>query len=215
MSRAKDKGTSWETAWVRYLREHGVPHAERRALAGNVDRGDIAGIPGIVLECKSGAFHLAQWISEAEQERANDGADLGIVLAKRAGKASPADGYAILTGAALVQLLQAAGYIAAPPALPQPLRVVEPLGQRVTQVDIAVDLSDSGLLEALRGLVARYDPPPAVAPLSSYDPRTFVGGNCREDRCDGCGSYPCAHHCHRDQRFDLDEGWVDNEAGAA
>jgi hypothetical protein len=162
MSSQRKKGTAWETAWVQYLRQHGVPHAERRALAGNLDRGDIAGIVGVVLECKSGAFHLAQWLDEAEQERVNDGADFGIVLAKRAGKASPADGYAILTGAALVQLLQAAGYIATPVALPEPLRVVEPMAGARGWVDPDSVIEGDGLLEALRGLVARYDPPPAV-----------------------------------------------------
>lgn len=153
MSRSRAKGTSWESAWVAYLRDNGVLHAERRALAGNVDRGDIAGIPGIVLECKSGAFHLAEWLAEAEQERINDRADFGIVLAKRAGKASPADGYAILSGAALVQLLRAAGYIAPPASLPAPLR--SPALIRAS--------SDGELLDALRDLVARHDPPPAVA----------------------------------------------------
>lgn len=195
MSSQRDKGTRWETAWVQYLREHGVPHAERRALAGNVDRGDIAGIPGIVLECKSGAFHLAQWLTEAETERTNDGADFGIVLAKRAGKASPADGYAILTGAALVQLLQAAGYIAAPPSLPAPLRS-----------PAAIRASDDGeLLDALRDLVARYDPPPPI-----------IGTACIDDRCDHCMHPLCKHPCHREQHWDLDIArWADNAAGAA
>jgi hypothetical protein len=175
MSSQRKKGTAWESAWVAYLREHGAPHAERRALAGNVDRGDIAGVPGVVLECKSGAFHLAEWTAEAEQERINDGADFGIVLAKRAGKASPADGYAILTGAALVQLLQAAGYIAAPASLPAPLR--SPAGIRAS--------SDEELLVALRGLVARYDPPPLVTAGPSDDPN---------DRCDPAADYHSNPH---------------------
>lgn len=49
MSASKRKGTSWESAIVQFLKENGVAHAERRALAGNADRGDIAGIPGVVI----------------------------------------------------------------------------------------------------------------------------------------------------------------------
>lgn len=33
MSASKDRGTRWETAVVRWLRDHGFPHAERRALS--------------------------------------------------------------------------------------------------------------------------------------------------------------------------------------
>lgn len=146
MSAARRKGTSWETAIVQYLLANGVPHAERRALGGNLDRGDIAGLPGVVIEAKSGALHLAQWIAEAETERVNDGADFGIVWAKRPGKTSPADGYAILTGAALIELLRAAGYIAPPPGLPAPLRMPSS--------------TDEGLLEELRDLLRRHDPAP-------------------------------------------------------
>lgn len=112
MSASKRKGTSWEAALVAYLREHGAPHAERRALGGAKDRGDIAGIPGVVIEAKSAArLELAGWLAEAEAERANDGADLGVVWAKRKGKGSPADGYAVMDGATLVRLLRAAGYL--------------------------------------------------------------------------------------------------------
>lgn len=111
MSASKKRGTSWETAIVQFLRGEGFPHAERRALNGNRDRGDIAGIPGVVIEAKSAArLDLAGWAGEAEAERRNDGAAFGIVWAKRVGKSSPADGYAILPGAQLVQLLRAAGY---------------------------------------------------------------------------------------------------------
>lgn len=112
MTASKRKGTAWESALVAYLRDNGVPHAERRALSGSKDRGDIAGIPGVAIEAKSAnEIKLAAWIDEAETERANDGADLGVLWIKRRGKASPGSGYAVLTGDALLQLLAAAGYI--------------------------------------------------------------------------------------------------------
>jgi hypothetical protein len=117
MSASKRKGTAWESAIVQFLRENGAPHAERRALCGNKDRGDIAGIPGVAIEAKSAArLELAGWVDEAEQERCNDGADVGLVWIKRRGRTSPGAGFVILTGDQLVQLLAAAGYIEQPPA---------------------------------------------------------------------------------------------------
>lgn len=111
MSRSKAKGTGWETAIVRYLAEQGWPHAERRALNGTQDRGDIAGIVGWVIEAKNcQALTLAAWVDEAIIEQANAGADFSAVWHHRKGKASPAEGYVTVTGAAFVRLLRAAGY---------------------------------------------------------------------------------------------------------
>jgi uncharacterized OB-fold protein len=115
MNRSKQRGTAWETSIVNYLKENGAPYAERRALNGNADRGDVAGIPGVVLEAKAAArIDLAGWVTEAEQERVNDGAKVAAVWIKRRGKTSPGAGYVVLTGDALIHLLQAAGYLAAP-----------------------------------------------------------------------------------------------------
>jgi hypothetical protein len=112
MSMARRKGTAWETNVVGYLREHGAPHAERRALNGSKDRGDVAGIPGVVIEAKSAVrVELAAWLDEAEQERANDGAEVGVVWVKRRGRGSPGAGFAVMSGDTLVRLLTAAGYI--------------------------------------------------------------------------------------------------------
>jgi hypothetical protein len=96
---------------VRYLAEEGFAHVERRALTGNQDRGDIAGIPGVVIEAKNCArTELAQWVDEAAIEQANDGADYAAVWHHRRGKAHPADGFVTVTGAMFVRLLRSAGY---------------------------------------------------------------------------------------------------------
>jgi len=111
VSRSKDKGTRWESAIVDYLTEHGFPHAERRALTGSQDRGDIAGVPGWVLEAKNCARDaLGGWIDEATTEQANDGADYAAVWHHRRGKASPADGFVTMTGASFLRLIRQAGY---------------------------------------------------------------------------------------------------------
>lgn len=111
VNRSKNRGTAWESAICRYLVDEGWPHVERRALAGTVDRGDVAGIPGLVIEAKScKATTLASWLDEALIEQANDGADYGVVWHHRRGKASPGDGFVTMSGAAFVRLLRAAGY---------------------------------------------------------------------------------------------------------
>ncbi|WP_433368398.1 hypothetical protein ACQPZX_41485 [Actinoplanes sp. CA-142083] len=111
MSASKKRGTAWETAICRYLAEEGFPHVERRALTGNRDRGDIAGIPGVVIEAKNTQRdQLAAWVDEAAIEQANDNADYAAVWHHRRGKASAAEGFVTMTGAAFVRLLRAAGY---------------------------------------------------------------------------------------------------------
>jgi hypothetical protein len=53
VSRSKAKGTAAETAVVRAYIAAGAVYAERRALSGVLDRGDVAGVPGIVTEVKN------------------------------------------------------------------------------------------------------------------------------------------------------------------
>jgi hypothetical protein len=105
-SRNKAKGSAWERAIVDYLRAAGWPFAERRIAGAAKDRGDIAGVVGVVIEAKNTASrNLAGWIEETELERVNDNAWLGVVWHKRTGKASAADGYVTMTGAQFTALL--------------------------------------------------------------------------------------------------------------
>src|SRR5215475_9119314 len=109
MSRARAKGTAAETAVVGYLQSMGFPHAERRALNGAKDRGDVAGIPATVIEVKNQVkAELAEWLKEAEAERDNDHAAWGVVWHRRRGKAFPGQWYVTMTGADFVQLLRGA-----------------------------------------------------------------------------------------------------------
>ncbi|MBT2213484.1 hypothetical protein [Actinomadura sp. NEAU-AAG7] len=109
MSRERAKGTAAETAVVHYLRGAGFPHVERRAGAGRLDAGDIAGIVGVVIEVKAHArTELAAWLDETRRETANGHADYGAVWHKRRGKGSPADWFVTLDGATFTRLLKAA-----------------------------------------------------------------------------------------------------------
>lgn len=104
-------GTAWESEIVRVLKLWGWPYAERRRLAGKYDRGDIAGVIGVVIEAKAAKkFDLSGWLDEASEERDNDHADLGAVWFKRRGKASAADGFVLMDGRTFMQLLTGADY---------------------------------------------------------------------------------------------------------
>lgn len=113
MSTSRRKGTDAETAVVDYLHATGWPHAERRAFNGSKDRGDIAGIPGVILEVKSGArLELPIWLRETETERVNDGAAYGLLVVKPKGIGATrvAEWPVVLPLTAVLQLLQEAGY---------------------------------------------------------------------------------------------------------
>lgn len=112
MSRSRAKGTAWESCVVDFLQRSGATHAERRALNGAKDRGDIAGVQGVVIEAKSCArIELGEWLKEANTEALNDGADLDVVWIKRRGKATADHGYVVMDGASFALLLRSGGYI--------------------------------------------------------------------------------------------------------
>jgi len=113
VSANKARGTAAETAVVRYLQAEGAIHAERRALRGKHDRGDVAGIPGVVIEVKDHArIDLAQFVDEAAREAwAGPVPEVGVAWIKRRGKGSPGDWYVAMTGAQFIGLLKDAGYI--------------------------------------------------------------------------------------------------------
>lgn len=113
MSKSKRKGTSAESALVVYLQDNGFPNAERRALTGANDKGDVSGTGDLVWECKNHkTYKLSQWISEAQVECANADADLGIVVIKPVGVGltSQSKWWAMVELADMVELLKRAGY---------------------------------------------------------------------------------------------------------
>lgn len=92
VNRPKQIGTAAETAVVRYLRGNGFPQVERRALTGAHDQGDVAGIPGVVIEVKGGTaaktasdLQVTAWLHETDVERTNAKADIGILVLARTG----------------------------------------------------------------------------------------------------------------------------------
>lgn len=88
MNIPRTKGTWAEGQVAAYLCDHGWPYAERRALAGITDKGDITGTPGIAWEVKyaNGGIHMGPWIAELRAERVNARADHGVLVIKAKGQ---------------------------------------------------------------------------------------------------------------------------------
>jgi hypothetical protein len=84
--KARAKGTAAETLVVRYLQSTYWPFAERRALAGGQDKGDITGTPGLAWEVKSAkTLCVPAWLRETEAERVNAKADYATLVIKPTG----------------------------------------------------------------------------------------------------------------------------------
>ncbi len=83
----KEKGTAFETAVVKYLRANGFGQAERRALRGRDDVGDILVCPGIIAECKAWATvtdqNVRDWQAETWREMQAANASVGLLVIKR------------------------------------------------------------------------------------------------------------------------------------
>jgi len=111
MSKSKQKGTAAETAVVNWLLSKGRKQVERRSLNGSNDRGDIAGIPTVVIEVKNCVkVELSAWLKELEAEMINDKADAGVVIHKKKGTQDVGLWYATMPVNMWFKLLEEAGY---------------------------------------------------------------------------------------------------------
>lgn len=113
MSAERAKGTLGENGLVDYLVDHGFPHAERRALHGINDKGDVTGTIGLAWEVKNvRKYNIPGWLRETAIETENAKADYGFLIVKPNGiGAKNVDKWwAILTVADLVKLVREAGY---------------------------------------------------------------------------------------------------------
>ena len=107
---AKAAGTRFERATADYLAKHVDDRIDRRPKTGAKDKGDIGNMRHmggrIVAECKDSAkTMLGTWANEAEVERGNDDALVGLVIHKRHGKGHPGDQWVTMTLRDLAALL--------------------------------------------------------------------------------------------------------------
>lgn len=108
---ARAAGTRWESRIVTALQDAGFIHAERRRLSGARDRGDITGVPGLVIEAKdTNRMALAEAVDEAVAEAANDNGSIGAAWIKRRGKSGAEEGYVVMQGDHFLRLLGEARY---------------------------------------------------------------------------------------------------------
>ena len=109
---SRDKGARWERSVTNWLISRGWIHAERRPGGMPIDRGDILGIGGVLVECKDHAtLSLSAWVDQAERAAARfPGSPPFVVIAKRKGRIYVGDSYAITTADTFARLLTEAGY---------------------------------------------------------------------------------------------------------
>lgn len=113
MSKNKSKGTAAETALVKYLREHGFPGAERRALAGSKDLGDLLGAGQLVWEVKNQrTYSIPEWLRELQAEKENADLEHGVLVVKPrgVGLSSVSDWWAIMELKDFTELARDAGH---------------------------------------------------------------------------------------------------------
>lgn len=111
MNRGKAKGTKYESAIVDTLQAAYFRTATRVPLAGTVDKGDVhvhAGPHKIVVQSKNEQrMAVAEYVDQATAQCTNAGGDFGIAWVHRRGKASPADGYVMMTGETWMRVMAA------------------------------------------------------------------------------------------------------------
>ena len=97
LNRQKVKGDSYERTIINGLTDLGLD-VWRTKAGWTDDRGDIAGIPGCVVECKNHARpDLAGWITELQAEVANAQANTGVIIHKRHGNTDPLEQWVTTT----------------------------------------------------------------------------------------------------------------------
>ena len=108
---AKKAGSSFERSIVDWLAKHIDDRIDRRVKNGAKDRGDIGGVRHmggrVVIEAKDygGRLMPGPWVAEAETERGNDDATVGLVIAKRRGTTDPGQQFVLMTVNDLAALL--------------------------------------------------------------------------------------------------------------
>ncbi len=111
---AKAAGSRFERVIADYFRDNYDDRIDRRVKTGAADKGDIANVRmaaggRVVVECKDTARpSLGPWVKEAEAERINDKAGVGVVIHKRTGVSAPGQQFVTMTVDNFIALLKGA-----------------------------------------------------------------------------------------------------------
>ncbi|MBA2951456.1 hypothetical protein [Streptomyces himalayensis] len=83
MSKSKARGTDTETKVVRYLLSEGFYKAERRALKGKEDQGDVTGIEGVCIEVKGDRSNkVSAWKAQTVKEAGHAGVGMYLLVVR-------------------------------------------------------------------------------------------------------------------------------------
>jgi hypothetical protein len=116
----KRKGNSAELAVAKWLREWGWVNAERSRAGWQDDRGDIDGVPGVVVEVKNQkTIDIPGYLAELEVEMENADAWTGVCIVKRRGSVDVDDWYAMMPASVWAQLLTMIEFPTETPNTPQ------------------------------------------------------------------------------------------------
>ena len=107
MSREKDRGDRFERDVVRVLRANGHPFAERALrLGAHHDFADIAGVPGLHIECRDrGRIELGAWLTLLEVEARHIPSNPTPVLVVKRRQKPTEQAYTVLELARFAQLI--------------------------------------------------------------------------------------------------------------
>lgn len=82
MSKARAKGTSGENSAVEWLSAYYID-AERKALHGTRDSGDLTGLPFTVSVKRQESWSVHKWMKELKTQIANNRNKPGFIMARR------------------------------------------------------------------------------------------------------------------------------------
>lgn len=109
---AKAAGSRHERVLADYFKEHVSEFVDRRVTTGARDKGDLNNVrtltgARVAVEAKDygGRIEASTWLKEAEAERINDEALVGLVIAKRRGVSDPGKQIVLMEVDDLVALL--------------------------------------------------------------------------------------------------------------
>ena len=102
----KRKGHAAERAVVKWLRTFGIK-ADRVQAGRQDDRGDIDGLPGIIIEVKDRKTHnFNEYFMQLRRQISNADAFTGIIILKRPGKTDVADWIACMPAYEWINLIK-------------------------------------------------------------------------------------------------------------
>jgi hypothetical protein len=93
----KRKGDLFNRQIIKHLIAEGITDAHRYQDGYHLDRGDVAGIPGIVIQAKNVVqVKWSNWFLNVRLQQVHAASPIGILALKRQGRSDPAEATAIL-----------------------------------------------------------------------------------------------------------------------